>query len=183
VNLLRLLAVGAFYLVQLIHYHFFSSRTAEEVAFHQQATAIAAAWTMIAVAVLLCLRRQIFPAALKYVSSAADLSLLTMLAALGGGPGSPVTLAYFLIIALAGLRFSLRLVWCCTLGSMLGYLALVGMKDPVWFDHQHVTPPAQQLVTLVSLGITGIVVGQIVRRCRSMAEDYAERLRANEAHA
>jgi hypothetical protein len=36
--------------------------------------------------------------------------------------------------------------------------------------------PAEQLLTLVSLAITGIVVGQVVRRVRALASEYAQRL-------
>jgi hypothetical protein len=36
----------------------------QQLPFHQKATGIAVAWTMVALAVMLCLRRRIFPAAL-----------------------------------------------------------------------------------------------------------------------
>lgn len=184
-NLLRVAAVGAFYLVQLVHYHFFSGNgaaghTRAEVVFHQQATAVAAAWTMVSVAILLCLQRRMFPAGLKYASSAADLVLLTALASLGDGPRSPLVLGYFLIIALAGLRFSLGLIWCCTLGSMAGYLLLVAIKDKGWFDADHFVSPVEQLSTLLSLGITGIVLGQVIRRVKGIAADYAQRMQPSE---
>jgi len=187
-NLLRIVAVGAFYCVELLrHYVLEKPVTAEGAAFHRQATMIAVAWTMVGLAILLCLRLRIFPAALKYVSTACDIALLTALAALNEpGAFSPLVLGYFLIIAMAALRFSLGLVWFSTLSSMLGYWALVGlvdMKTSRWFDGQHAVPPARQLVTLLSIGLTGIVIGQVVRRVEGVASDYARRLVAAEGKA
>jgi hypothetical protein len=180
-NLLRIVAIGAFYLVQLVHFYGFSSRSASEVLFHQRATAIAVAWTMVALAVTLCLRRHFFPAALKYASTACDLALLTSLAALAAGPHSPLVAAFFVIVVMSGMRFNLRLVWMSTIGAMLCYWLLVGIadgRDSKWFDSQHAVAPVEQLVMLVSLGLTGIVVGQVVRRVKGLAAQYAQRLAA-----
>jgi hypothetical protein len=185
-NLLRIVAIGAFYSLELVNYHLLSTPDAAFTAYHQKVTALAVAWTMVALAVLLCLKRQIFPAVLKYISTGCDLILLTALAAVevqGSatarvGPFSPLVGVYFLIIALAALRFSLGLVWFSTLSAMLGYLALVGladMKESRWFDEQHAVPPVVTLLTLLALGMTGIVIGQIIRRVRAIAEEYAQR--------
>lgn len=186
-NLLRIAAIGAGYCLELVNYYLLNTPDAAFTAYHQKVTALAAAWTMVALAILLCLKRQIFPAALKYISTGCDLVLLTALAAveLEGsttaktGPFSPLVGVYFLIIALAALRFSLGLVWFSTLGAMLGYLALVGladMKESRWFDEQHAVPPVVSLLTLLALGMTGIVIGQVIRRVRAIAEDYARRV-------
>lgn len=177
-NLLRIIAIGAFYAVQLVHFYWISQADPSELPFQQRATAIAVAWTMVALAILLCLRLKMFPAALKYVTATCDVLLLTALASLGDGPTSPLVLGYFLIIAAAALRFSLGLVWFSTLASMFGYLSLVGLKDKTWFDNNHAVPPVTQLLTLLCLALTGIVIGQVVRRVRALATDYAERLAA-----
>lgn len=182
-NLLRIIAIGAFYVVQLIHYHAFSLQSEADKLFHQRATGVAVAWTMVALAVMLCLRRQVFPAALKYCTSACDLLLLTALASLAAGPHSPLVLAYFVIVSLAALRFSLGLVWFTTLGAMLGYWLLVGLEDAKgggqWFDKTHAVAPVVQLVTLLSLALCGIVIGQVVRCVKAMAAEYAQRLQAS----
>jgi len=177
-NLVRVLAVIAFYVVQLVHFYGYSDRGPEEAAFHQKATAIAAAWTILSVAVLFCLRAHVFPAVLKYVSTACDLVLLTALIALAAGPQSALVRAFPVVIALAALRFSLGLVWFTTLGSMAGYMALVGLRDNVWFDARHAVPPPEQLLTLLCFGLTGIIVGQVIRRVRSLSEEYARRVGA-----
>ena len=183
-NLLRLLAVGSFYVVQLLEFHWFAEgNDAAQTLFHQRATAVAVAWTLVALAVMLLLRVRIFSAALKYVASLCDILLLTALASLARGPESPLVLGYFLIIAMAALRFSLHLVWFCTVVSILAYLSLVGLVDSQWFDAEHVVPPARQLLTLLSLAFTGIVTGQTVRSSRSIASEYSARLRESEERA
>jgi hypothetical protein len=175
-NLLRLVVIGVFYLVQLVHFHVLAGTGDRDESFHRAATALAVAGSFVALAVLLCLRSRVFPAAMKFLSTGADLLLLTMLAAVGSGPKSPLIFAYFLIIALAALRFSLRLVWFATLGSLVGYLALVGIKDGKWFDAQHVVRPVEQLMMLASLALTGPIVGQVIRRVRALADDYLLRM-------
>lgn len=177
-NLLRIIAIGAFYLVQLVHFYGFSQADPALLPFQQQATAIAVAWVLVALANLLCLRLRVFPAALKFVSTWCDIVLLTALASLGSGPNSPLLLGYFLIIAAAALRFSLGLVWFATLASMAGYWSLVGLVDKTWFDEAHAVPPVTQLITLLSLALTGVVIGQVVRRVKLLAADYASRVSA-----
>ena len=183
-NLIRVVAVGAFYILELINFYAIGQQSPEYVAFHRTATALAVAWTLLSLGVLLCLRRQIFPPALKYISTSADIVLLTCLALAvrgeTGGPASPLVFIYFLIIALAGLRFSLPLVWLATLGSMLAYLALVAAVDRrdhgQWFDNDHAVPPIEQLMVLLSLALVGVIVGQIVWRVRVMAEEFNQRM-------
>jgi hypothetical protein len=175
-NLLRILAIGAFYVVELANFYLVHNASEGLHDFHRAATAIAVCWSLVALGNLLCLRRQIFPAWLKFVSTGADILLLTALATLGNKSESPLVLVYFLIIALAAVRFSLRLIWCATLGSMTGYMALVGVSDQTWFDANHETPIVTQLITLLSLGLTGIILGQVIRRTRTLADEYAERI-------
>lgn len=185
-NLFRILAIGVFYLVELANYHWLSpgSENADFTAYHRKVTALAVAGTMVSLAVLLCLRLRVFPAILKYASTGCDLLLLTALASVDhgksspapDGPDSPLVLVYFLILALAAVRFSVGLVWFATLGSMLGYLALVGLADKTWFDANHTVPPVTQLITVLCLALTGIVLGQVIRRVRSFTEEYALRI-------
>jgi hypothetical protein len=183
-NLLRTIAIGAFYIVELLRFYVFEKANPGQLLFHRHATTVAVAWTMVALAILLCLRLRIFPAALKYASTACDILLLTAVAALNEpGPFSPLVMGYFVIIALSAMRFSLGLVWFSTVGSMLGYWSLVGLVDIKWFDADHAVRPAVQLVTLLSLALTGIVIGQVVRRVKGMAREYADRIAAVEKAA
>jgi hypothetical protein len=183
-NLVRILAIAVFYSIQLVHYYGFADRdpgspeSRQTVAFHHAATALAAAGSLMSLAILLCLRRRVFPSVMKFISATVDVILVTSLASIGSGPLSPMVLAYFLIIVLAGLRFSLRLVWCASLCSMAGYLFLVGIKDNKWFDTSHDVAPVEQIMTLACLGLTGIITGQIIRRVRTLADDFSRRITA-----
>jgi hypothetical protein len=174
-NVLRMIAVGVFYGLQLVQFHFFAIPGESEQRFHRAATALAAVGVLVSLGVQLCLRRRFFPAFLKYVSTGTDIVLITGAAMLGSGAYSPIRVAYFVVIALATLRFSLPLVWCASLGTMAGYLALVGATDTTWFDADHTVPPIEQLLMLASLALTGVVMGQVIRRVRGMAEGFAER--------
>ena len=58
---------------------------------------------------------------------------------------------------------------------MVAYLILVAMRDPVWFDANHVTPPIEQLVAQVSLAAAGLVVGQLVRMTQQVTEEVFAR--------
>ena len=135
-NLLRIVAIGVFYLVELTQYQGLppaGADPAELASYHQKVTALAVAWTMVSLGVLLCLRMRVF---LKYVSTGCDLLLLTALASVDhgakspapDGPESPLVLAFFVIVALASLRFSLGLVWFATLGSI--FAPVTTMSDP-----------------------------------------------------
>jgi hypothetical protein len=175
-NLLRAVAVGAFYAVQLYQYYIVKQADPALLPFHQQATALAVAWALLALGVTLCLRRQIFPAALKYVSTGCDIALLAALVWLAGGPNLAIVRAFFLVLALAALRFDLGLIWFTTLGCMAAYEALVGHADKKWFDAEHAVPPVDNLVMLVSLALMGVILGQVIRRSRQAAVEYARRM-------
>ena len=183
-NLLRIIAIGAFYAIELLNYHGvdlgpFEMPATVDLKFHQAMTALAVAWTMVALATHVCLRLHIFPAGLKYATTACDVILLTTILTVADGPRSPLVVGYFLVIAGSALRFQLSLVWCATLASMAGYLWLLGFAR--WFaapERQLLVPRYQQLIMLVALAMTGVILGQVVRQVRSLAQEYAARLDA-----
>jgi hypothetical protein len=184
-NLLRVIGIAAFYGIELINYHglnlgFLELPRQQDVTpeFHRSVTALAVAWTMLALGVHLCLTRQVFPSILKYVSTGGDLLMLSLVLTLADGPRSPLVAGYFLIIALSGQRFSLPLVRYATLGGMLGYLIVNGHAR--WFALRDVRVPRyHQLMLLTAMALAGIVLGQILRRARGMADDYARRAAQN----
>ena len=188
-NLLRIIGIGSFYTIHLLNYHglrFGLLQLAQEGdvsrEFHVQVTLLAVAWTMLAVGMLLCLKQRIFPRWIKLFSTSSDLVLLTAILYVSDGPQSPLIVGYFLLIVLAVLRFSLPLVRLATIGSMLGYICLLGCaKWPKTFGKGEVdisVPRYEQLIVLVALGLTGIILGQAVRRVRHLAEDFADRISA-----
>ena len=175
-NLLRIVAIAVFYATQLFTYSTAEAVTDADRAFHRAATGLAVAGAVSALVILLCMQRRLFPPMLPFLSTASDLILVSALARHGGGPHSPLTFTYFLIVAMAGLRFRLSLVWFATAGAATAYMALVGLADPTWFDANHVVSPARQLMMVSSLGLTGIVIGQIVRRVHILAVEYGQRI-------
>jgi len=192
-NLLRIIAIGSFYIVHLLNYHGLRIgvlRLADggDVSreFHVQVTLLAVAWTMLAVGTLLCLRQRIFPRWLKLFSTGADIVLLTAVLYVSNGPQSPLVLGYPLIIVLATLRLSLPLVRFATVGSMLAYVCLLGCaKWPQtfgWGDVDLSVPRYEQLIVLLALALTGIILGQVVRRVRHLAEEFAGRAGATGEH-
>ena len=191
-NLLRIVGIGSLYLVHLMHYHGLgigALQLADEGSvrwqFHVQVTLLAVIWTMLALGMLLALQQRIFPRWLKLFSTAADLALLTAILLIADGPRSPLVVGYFLVIVLATLRLNLPLVRFATIGSMLGYITLLGCaKWPETFgrdlsgngDVDLRVPRYEQLIVLVAFALTGIILGQVVRRVRNLAEDFAGRV-------
>jgi hypothetical protein len=176
VAFLRVLLLGLFYAVQLVHFLVFSEGSQADTEFHRQITFLVAAWLLISLAVLVSLRQKFFPAWLMFATCSLDLILLFVAAAMGSGPASPLVVCFYLIVGLSALRFSLPLVCFASGGAILAYWALVGWADPGWFDAEHVTPPVQQMVVICSLAATGLAAGQLVMMTRSTAQDYAARL-------
>ncbi len=177
--LLRMLAIFALYAVQMVHYFLLlAEKTPDDVKLHRQFTLLALGGTLFSLAILLCLKQKVFPAFLSYLSAAADALLVTAAASLVAGPQSVLVRIYFLVIVAAALRMNLRLVWCITILVMVCYESLIAVADKRWFDAQHEVPPTENLVMLLSLGIAGILVGQIIRRAKTVAIEYARRLSA-----
>ncbi len=180
-NLLRLAAVAAFYAIELINYYgvdlgFIQLPKVSDLEFHKTVTAIAAAWVLLGVGVHFWLRLHLMPEAMKYVSTGLDVVLLTLLLMVADGPRSPLIVGYFLIPALAGLRFQLRLVWFATAAAMLGYVWLLGWA--IWIESVRDirVPRYHELIFLTALAMSGIIQGQVIRRVKSLAAEYARRL-------
>src|SRR6266496_6232249 len=179
-NLLRLIAVTAFYAVELAHYYGLHLVFIDIPAggatrrFHLAVTMLVVVWAMLCLGVFLARKQGYFPAGLKFVSTGCDLVLLTSVLALGEGTKSPLVLGFFIILMLACLRFQLPLIWFATLGAVGCYAFLLGYAR--WMDESQRVPRYQQLLTLVGLALAGIILGQVIRRVKHLAEDYARRL-------
>jgi hypothetical protein len=191
-NLLRIAAIGTFYLIHLWTYYSSQGKLANfgllqlttggeiDRRFHMMVTLLALAWILLAAAVLMCLRSSFFPTWLPIVSTLADVLFLTSILGISAGPRSPLVVAYFLVVVLAALRFDLRLVRGATVASMIGYISLLGLaKWPERFGLdptvERMVPRYQELMFLAALALIGIFLGQMIRRVRRMAEDYARR--------
>ena len=190
-NLLRIIAVGTFYIIHLLHYvggHNesggfgfleFGDGPAVTDRFHLLVTLLAITWTMLAVGILLCLKNRIFPWWLPYLSTSLDVVLLTSVLYLANGPRSPLVVGYFLLIALAGLRLSLPLVRLATLGAVLGYVCLLGCAkwpETLGLGNADIRVPRyHQLIVIAAIALCGIMLGQVVRRAGRIVQEYSER--------
>jgi hypothetical protein len=181
-NYLRILSVVGFYLVHLIqHYRpwgWMDDGLPASRNFHLAVTVIAAVWLLMAFAIELSLRQHLFPKGMMYLTTGMDFILLTAAVCLGNGQASPLVLGYLLIIVMSGTRFSLPLVQCATCSALFAYLFLMTVgKWPALMGGRQIEtiPRYAQLMTLLAIGIAGIIVGQLIRRFRVMADYYAAR--------
>jgi hypothetical protein len=188
-NLLRIAAIGSFYLLHCWNYLSSQGRLPDwgllelsksgeiDRRFHIMATLLALGWAMAAAAVHLCLRNRVFPRWLPAASTAVDVVMLTSVLCISSGPRSPLVAGYFLILALAALRFSLPLVRWTTVGAAVGYLCTLGVaRWPAMFGRTAEldirVPRYHQLAVLAAIVLCGVFMGQIVRHARKLAEDY-----------
>lgn len=184
-NLVRLAALLAFYGYHLVNV--FLSRDDPVLAgvYHVSATALVMVWSVGVVVLWLYLTRHGAPPALKYIVTAWDTLLITTLLVLaanppganGGAPRSPLVILYFLVVAAAPLRLSLRLVYGATLltlaayGFLLAHYAffVVGAEryyaEPAWR-----IPRTQEVVFALGLVAVGVLGGQVVRQARRLLE-------------
>ncbi len=176
-NALRVLAVLAFYAIEVLNHRGLAlgpltlpSVDGIDARFHAMATAIAVAWLAVAAAVFVALGNRIFPPALKYLSTAADLALLGGVLALSDGPRSPMLLVLLLVIPLAGLRLSTRLVAFTASGAALTYCAV--LIDVARRRSELAVPPLWAIIPLVALALAGLVVWQLVASARRAAETF-----------
>ncbi len=178
-NLIRLIGIAGFYAIELISYYGLRvgfleipRQTGIDREFHVAVTALALTWTAVGLGVHFALRARVFPDVLKFVSTGADVALLTSVLVLADGPRSPLVVIYFLVLALAALRFSLPLVRFATGSSIASYLFLSGYAR--WFAERDLTVPRYaQFVVLLALLLAGVVLGQVLRRIRAMVREHA----------
>jgi hypothetical protein len=176
-NIVRMVAVAAFYSVAVANFHGLRIGPLEiepirDKRVHEAITVLAAAWAMLGLAVFACLRERVFPLSLKYFSTACDIVLLTFLLIVTDGPRGAMTVGYFVVLGLAAQRFSLPLVRFSAVGCAAGYLVVLGYAR--WFSERDIRVPRyRQIVFLIALVLTAVLLGQIVRRVRAMAEQFA----------
>lgn len=184
-NIIRVIGIIIFYSVELANYHGISLGSFEwpkldgvTQDFHLRMTIISVAWVAISLAVLICLRRRMFPRWLIYATVMADLLLLTLVLLTADGPASPLVVGYFLILALAATRFSLPLIRVATAMAGLCYLFLLGAAK--WAGFGVPVPRHEQAIVLLGLILSGLILGQVVRRTRVAAEEYKRRREKSE---
>ena len=179
VNLIRLTGILLFYGRHLVEFFLAAPDAPVRGVYHLRVTWIAAAWAAAVILVRYQLARRLVPWWLKYVTSAWDLFLVTLVCMFSGGPRSPLVLLLFLVVAMAPLRLSLRLVYATTAGAILSYLSLLAFY--AWFkigrDKYYSTPElriprGEEATYVLALLVAGLLAGQVVRQARRVAAGY-----------
>jgi len=180
VNLIRLAGIVLFYGRHLVEYLLAAPDSSVRGVYHLRVTWVAGAWAAAVVLVRYQLARRVVPPWLKYATTAWDLFLVTLLCTLAGGPRSPLILLLFLVVAMAPLRLSLRLVYATTAGAILAYLAVLAIYawGKVGYEKYYATPElriprSEEAIHVLALLVAGLLAGQVVRQARRIAGGYA----------
>jgi hypothetical protein len=174
VNLVRLAGVLAFYGQHLVHYSFFNTQERLSAAYHTQTTALVIVWAGALLALFVGLARRWSPRWLKYAVTAFDVAMISALLIVSGGPRSALLPLLLLVVAAAPLRPSLGLVTAAALMAAAGYLfvlgyyvfVLVGAADYYGGDAALRIPRENQVLFLLTLLVSGLLAGQVVRQMR-----------------
>ena len=182
VNLIRAAALAAFYAYHLLNVYLFSGDPELRGAYNLKVTCVVLAWALAVGALYVCLSRRWVPPALKYAATFWDLAMITalLLADRHAGPHSPLIFLYFLVVAAAPLRLSLRLVYAATLGAMAAatlmmgayVFCLIGQADYYAPSSPWAVPRPSEVIFLLSLGAGGLLAGQVVRQARRLVQGY-----------
>lgn len=181
VNLLRATAVALLYAAEVArHRGWIPAGVApgsldDALAFHRIATEIALAWALVSAGVLVALRNRVFPPALKFVTTGADVALASALIAIGGGPQSGFVFLYFPILALATLRLEPWLVHFATSASILSYLGVVWMAERA--DPDLAVPRHHSVLVVLAIAVVGLALAYAANDVRRVAAEYAARER------
>jgi hypothetical protein len=181
VNLLRVTALAVFYGYHLLNAYVLSDDPTLRGWYTAVVTVIVLAWSVAAGALHVCLQRRWCPPALKYVAMFWDLALVTELLIVGGdGPRTPLLLLYFVVLASAPLRLSLRLVTATTLGAMaaatlvMGHYVFITVGRDAYYapDSAYRVARSHEVIFLLVLGACGLLAGQSVRQARRLVAGY-----------
>lgn len=179
-NTLRVVSIGVFYLIELANRYGLNLRVIDfpsfrDDDFHRAVTALAAAWAILALAIHLLLLARRFPPVLKYLTTALDGFLLTLVLLVAEGPRSPLVLGYALIIAMSALRLNAslaRFATCVAISGYLGLIATVSLES-----HRDVTVPRYvECFTLATLGLIGLAISQSMHQAWRMLAELSEQL-------
>ncbi len=179
VNRLRLAAIIVFYVRHLIDIYVNPANRTFSGRYHLWVTLIVLAWAGLVLWLHWALSQRRMGEKLKFISVIWDLAMVTLLGIVARGPQTPLMLLFFIVIASAPLRLSLRLVWVATLGAMAGY-AIVLAYYAWWligWDKYYSTPElriprSSEAIWILSMGVAGLLAGQVVRQMRRICRGY-----------
>lgn len=179
VNRLRLAAIIVFYVRLLIDVYVNRQNQALWGRYFHLATMIVLAWAALVLYLHWALSQRRMGEKLKYLAVIWDLAMVTLLGIIARDPRTPLMLLFFVVIASASLRLSLKLVWVATLGAMTGY-AIVLAYYAWWvigWDKYYATPELRiprsvEFIWLLAMGAAGLMAGQVVRQMRRVCIGY-----------
>jgi hypothetical protein len=186
VNVLRICAIAMFYLLHLagswpgnagswLSLLQFNQTRELSPQRHLAITVLVGAWVLWSLTVHVLLLDRVFPRRLPVLSICLDSLFLTAVLICGSGAASPLVCGYFLIVMMAGLRLNLSWVRLATGCCVLGYLVVLGCSRwPQGFllqDPLPTVPRYHQIMVCLAIVISGVIVGQMVRHVRQIAED------------
>src|SRR5262249_54230592 len=136
---------------------------------HQTFLILLAVWGAASALFQQLMLRGVWPGALGFLWSAADMLLLTMVLLVDDSPGSPITIGYPLLIAGAGLWFREALVWfttACAGGAYAAQYVVLRLRHGAHDGLQ------KHVIFLVALTVLGAVVAYQVKRVRALSRYY-----------
>jgi hypothetical protein len=179
VNLIRLVAIVLFYGRHLVQFFLAAPGDPVRGVYHAQVTIVSLAWAAAVVVLHLMLTRRRVPPGLGIATALYDVLMITLLCCIAGGPNTPLMLLLFPAIASAPLRLSLKVVYATTAAAILGYLFVVGYY--AWYLHNFHDyyanpairiPRSTEAIWILSLLVTGLFSGQVVRQARRLVAGY-----------
>src|ERR1051325_4863544 len=173
VNRLRLAAIIVFYVRHLIDIYVNPQNRQFSGRYHLFVTLIVLAWTALVLYLHWALSQRRMGEKPKYVSVLWDLAMVTLLGIVARDPRTPLMLLFFIVIASAPLRLSLKLVWVATLGAWVGYAVVLAYYAwwVIGWDKYYSTPELRiprsvEFIWLLAMGAAGLMAVEVVRQMR-----------------
>jgi hypothetical protein len=138
----------------------------EDAELHTFVTLLIPLWALAATALQRLSTRLAWQAPATFGWAALDVVLLTAMILKGGDTRSSLIPAYLLLIAAAGLRFRVSLVWFVTCLCMASY-ASVDVEARCWRP-EAVVPLHATMVFLLSLALMGLSFHLVLGRSREI---------------
>lgn len=158
-NFIRVVALIIFAVNEILNYHVFH---VVDKKFHTGSMAVVLLWLLASVVFHALLRRHSLPRITPYLIPSVDILLLTWLLFLADGTRSPLVSVYFLIIALAGLRFNPLVILYTAGATVIGYLGVVQFTKVQ--KPEFLVPVYHVVIVSLALLLMGVIVSHLLAR-------------------
>jgi serine/threonine-protein kinase len=144
------------------------SISGQDLAYHERVMGVLAGWGVASMIFQALLNRPRTSVAARYLWAVADIVFLTTMLYMADDPLGPLLICYPLVLAAAGLWFSVRLEAVTTVAAIISYTALV-MLRPASFGEIH-----YRVIFAAVLGLIGYIVAYQVYRLRSLSRYFEQ---------